>query len=189
MTEHICMVNPPSPFLINDKGAPPLGILHLAAECMNRDIGCSFWDIAGDKELAMALASNADEIAMVPMQILHYAIEAYAENNTPIDLFAITATSAQYESAKRIMLLINKNWPQIPVAIGGSHVSTLPQMAIDDGFDQVVVGEADIDWPNHLRLWGAKRGEKLILRCKAPSDLNGLQFPARQLVDLPSYRS
>ncbi len=188
---HICMVNPPSPFLLNDRGAPPLGILHLAAECMERGIECSFWDMTGDPELAKQLSRHEPDSGSVPRAILSSVVGAYAEQDTPVDLFAITATSAQYESSRRLMQMIHEDFQKIPVVIGGSHVSTLPDMAIDDGFDWVVTGEADLDFPNWLAKWGVpKRHENpLIMRCTAPSNVDSLQFPARQLVDLKSYCS
>jgi anaerobic magnesium-protoporphyrin IX monomethyl ester cyclase len=184
---HVCWVNPPSPFLVNDRGAPPLGLLHLAAECRERGIEGSMWDMTGDTHLAQALASDVPMAFAVPRTVLRYALESFAEQDNPVDLFAITATSAQYESARRLKNIINADWPKIPVVIGGSHISTLPNMAVDDGFDMVVVGEADLDFPAHLERYHVKPGSPFILRCTAPQDLDGLQLPARDLVDLQSY--
>lgn len=184
---HVCFVNPPSPFLVNDRGAPPLGVLHLAAELDAKGFDVSLWDMTGDARIAAALSSKDPESLDIVAYTLGGVIEAYFEQDNPVDLFAITATSAQYDSAVRLMRMINLHHPKIPVAIGGSHVSTLPQMAINDGFDLVVSGEADLDFPKHLENYHVKRGEPFILRATAPSDLDALAFPARQLVDLKSY--
>jgi anaerobic magnesium-protoporphyrin IX monomethyl ester cyclase len=184
---HVCFINPPSPFLVNDRGAPPLGILHLAAELDVRGVDVSLWDMTGDARIATAISSNDPEAMDVVGYTLSQVVEAHFEQDNPIDLFAITATSAQYDAAVRLKRMINFHFPKIPVAIGGSHVSTLPQMAVDDGFDMVVVGEADLDFPAHLEKYRVKRGRPFILSCTAPQDLDGLQIPARDLVDLRSY--
>lgn len=186
---HIVFINPPSPFLVNDRGAPPLGILHLAAELDKLGMVVSLWDMTGDPALGMALADDDQDALMLPRTLLHHAVASYAEQDMPVNLFAITATSAQYDTAKQILAVIRADYPKIPVAIGGSHVSALPKLAIDDGFDLVVTGEADIDFPQHLVHYGTKslRRRPFILNCKAPTNLDELQLPLRELVDLPSY--
>jgi len=187
---HICFVNPPSPFLINDRGAPPLGILHLAAECDAAGMAVSLWDMTGDKKISKALGGRSEDKRGMIKQRLQWLIEALEDQDNPIDLFAITAASAQYDAAKQLMLMIHHNWPKIPIAIGGPHVSALPQMALGDGFDLVVVGEADIDFPDFLINYGVDglRQRPFILTCKRePTDLNALHFPLRELVNLDSY--
>jgi radical SAM superfamily enzyme YgiQ (UPF0313 family) len=184
---HIVFINPPSPFLMNDRGAPPLGILHIAAECDAMDMIVSLWDMTGDPTLAQALVQQDDYDISLPRQILAGVVQSYAEQDMPVDLFAITATSAQYSMAKRLLAVIRQDHPTIPVAIGGPHVSTLPNLAIDDGFDLVVTGEADHDFPRYIAQYGHEAGRPMILNCKAPTDLDALRVPLRELVDLPSY--
>jgi anaerobic magnesium-protoporphyrin IX monomethyl ester cyclase len=184
---HVCFINPPSPFLTSDRGAPPLGILHLAAQLRANDMDASLWDLTGDPELAQALVSDDAKRFSIPGTILRYAIEAYAEQDMPVDLFAITAVSAQYSSALKLLKMLKEGYPRIPVAIGGSHVSTLPYQAIDDGFDLVVAGEADLDFPKYLKTWDLAPGDRMVMNCTAPSDLDALELPARDLIDLGSY--
>ena len=185
---HIVFVNCPSPFLVSDKGAPSLGVLHLAAECNARNMIANHWDLTGDKVVADYFGARYYQGLDWFHNKLQWMLEEMAESaNEEVSLFAITATSAQYQSAVDLKNIIKRVRPKMPVAIGGSHVSTLPSMAIDDGFDLVAVGEADIDFPAHLEQYRIESGRPFILTCKAPTDLNSLQLPARELIDLKSY--
>lgn len=185
---HIVFVEPASPFLQSDKGAVSLGILHLAAECSARGMVANFWSLTGDQAAADYFAARNFHGLDWFHNNLQWMLEEIGESaEEDVSLFAITATSAQYQSALDLKNIIKCVRPKMPVAIGGPHVSALPNMAIDDGFDLVAVGEADIDFPVHLENYHIKVGEPFILNCKAPRDLDSLQLPARELVDLKSY--
>ena len=185
---HVVFVNCPSPFLVSDKGAPALGVLHLAAECASRGMVANHLDLTGDRAVADYFANRQYQGVDWFHADLQWMLEEMAESSgEDVSLFAITATSAQYQSAVDLKNIIKRVRPRMPVAIGGSHVSTLPNMAIDDGFDLVAIGEADIDFPAHLEQYHVEAGKPFVLTCKAPTDLDRLQVPARGLVDLKSY--
>jgi len=185
---HVMFVNPPSPFLVSDRGAASLGILYIAGECLARGITANVWDLTGDNDVADYFSARIyDRNDWFHYMIGHMIEEMGNSVNGGISLFAITATSAQYQSAIDFKNIIKTVRSSMPVAIGGSHVSTLPDLAIADGFDMVVTGEADIDFVTHLGKYHIESGKPFILNCKAPTDLDSLSFPARQLVDLRSY--
>jgi anaerobic magnesium-protoporphyrin IX monomethyl ester cyclase len=101
------------------------------------------------------------------------------------DIIALSVTSAQYDSARNLLLALKWQFgASLRVIIGGSHASALPEQVLEDGFDAVFAGEADtalVDWLH------AGAGFKGIIHCKAPRDLDALPVPARDLVNLQSY--
>ena len=57
------------------------------------------------------------------------------------DLVGFTATTCTYPRAVQLMKIIRPMG--FRTIIGGVHVSTLPEKALDDGFDMVVAGEGE----------------------------------------------
>lgn len=179
----VIFVNPPSPFLIQDRGAPALGILYLAAILRQHDYEVACWDLTGDARLA-DLFGGAQVLTQDRSLLLGAAKaipgEFFGGGET---LWAITATSAQYHEAVNLRHAITVRAPHAKVIIGGSHVSALPDEALRDGFHAVIVGEAD----DFLVDWLDQGGPVGIHHSTAPRDLDRLPFPARDLIDLGSY--
>lgn len=180
MKPRVIFVNVPSPFLVSDRGAPPLGILWLAAEVRQAGYDVQVWDQTGDRHLAKQFGCEAD----VFIGRGNFSLPAWIEHSPDDTVFGLTCTSAQYHAARNLLTALKWTNPHWTVIIGGSHASALPHDAINDGFDAVFAGEADmamVDWLNG----GA--GFKGIIHCKAPRDLDVLPMPARELVDVSSY--
>lgn len=56
----------------------------------------------------------------------------------------ITALTAYYNSAKELARLIKKEFPSLPLVLGGVHASALPELSIVEcGADFVVIGEGE----------------------------------------------
>lgn len=165
MDNEIILINPPSPFLINQKSFPPLGILYLAAVLEKNNIPVKVVD----------LASCEDNLELV------------LDNYMGSPLYGITSSTPQYPYAKKIKDIIRSKKQNTKIIIGGSHPSSLPNKCLEDGFDCVVVGEGEnaiVDIAEAIR---KKRGLPSLMQLSYLSDLDSLPFPARHLLPIKSY--
>ncbi|MBM4094508.1 MAG: B12-binding domain-containing radical SAM protein, partial [Planctomycetes bacterium] len=151
--------NPPSPFLIDQKAFPPLGILHLAAAAREAGLDVLVRDLAG-RESDMAGALND----------LHG------------DLFGITATTPQYPWAKEVLRHVRRHNPGAIFVVGGAHPSSVPQVCLRDGFDAAVKGEGE-----RAIMKVAREGARGVIEMPYVKDIDGLPLPARDLIDLREY--
>ncbi len=108
-------INPPSPFLLNQKCAPPLGILYLSTILRNAGYEVNFLELSNLNEDKWVIPGG-------------------------YDFYGVTSTTPQYPYAKRILGKINSLGKTI---IGGPHSSSLPQEVLQDGWYFVVVGEGE----------------------------------------------
>lgn len=156
----VTLINPPSPFLIDQKAFPPLGILYIAACLRENGIEVEVIDLANqENHLEEALAKVKG------------------------DFIGLSATTPQYPYARRIKDIIKQQNPGIPVIVGGAHPSSAPERCLNDGFDIVIAGEGE---EALLKAVKENLSEKLI---KIPyiNDIDRVPFPARDLIDLRSY--
>jgi len=131
-------------------------------------------------------------LTLAGMSKAHHDIEYFEVRDLPdappadgeFDLVAVSSYSAQigeaYELARRY------REAGIPVVMGGSHVSCLPDEALLH-CDAVVIGEGESSWLDVLR--DAERG-RLRRRYGAMEgdfDLREAPMPAFELLDLPRY--
>jgi len=121
----ILLINPPSPFLIDQAVMPPLGLLYLgtAINCAGRDQLCIV-DLATDS--------------------------AYPRDTcgTP-SIIGITSTTPQFGSVLGALPNLRESFPDVPIAIGGPHATSDPESCTD--FDYIVRGEGEraiVDWRN-----------------------------------------
>jgi radical SAM superfamily enzyme YgiQ (UPF0313 family) len=177
---NVVYVNPPSPFLVSDRGAPALGILHLAAACREQGHRVRVWDLTGQAVFARLFGVSPDTFAA---DRAHRLAAAATVPHEGVDLFAITATSAQYHEARNVLAAVREVAPTVPVIIGGPHASALPEEVLRDGFHAVFAGEADLA----LAPWIAGGCPPGLFRAVAPADLDRLPLPARDLIDLGAY--
>ncbi|MBM4053779.1 MAG: radical SAM protein [Planctomycetes bacterium] len=161
----VTLISPPSPFLINQKAFPPLGILYLAAILERHNIEVEVVDLA-DKE-----------------KELIETLELYAG----ADLYGISATTPQYPQALIIKKILCEQNKKNLIAVGGAHPSSVPNNCIKDGFDFVVLGEGEnalLQIVNNLKFKKPQYGE---IRAQAIQDLDSIPIPARHLIDINSY--
>jgi len=111
----IVLINPPSPFLIDDMVFPPLGIMYLSSYLKSKGIDTTIHDLAG-------LANSS-----IP----------YAKYT------AFTATTPQYPYALKAMKENKNNNSETINIIGGAHVSSFLSSQ-QDGWDVSVVGEGEL---------------------------------------------
>ncbi|MCP5007558.1 MAG: radical SAM protein [Planctomycetes bacterium] len=160
----ITLISPPSPFLIDQKAFPPLGILYLAGYLESKGADTEVVDLANRESM------------------LETALEPYADS----DMYGITSTSPQYPQARKILKILRRLNPTASVTIGGAFPSSLPDKCIRDGFDFVIKGEGE---EALFRLIANKEESKKtgIIHASYIQDLDTVPFPARHMVDILSF--
>lgn len=174
----VCLIIPPSAFLLDDRVFTSLGILRIAAVLLQRGYEVDLLDLSGNKDFIKELDNY----------------------NPPGEVvFGITATTPQLPNAVTLAHLLRKRGK---VILGGPHVSlvnaahkkvggratrTLKQLHED--FDVLVAGDGE------EAIFEAFKIESGLIDAddaKGPlfltnQQLDALPFPARHLVDLDSY--
>lgn len=186
----ISLIIPPSPFLLDERVFMSLGILRVASVLEKANYRVEMVDLSGIENFIEALRFHAER--------------------TTSTVFGLTATTPQMPSAFRIAKMIRQVRPDAKIIFGGPHPTlvwaaykkeqargiqgraTRAVMDLDALFDVIVAGD----------------GEKAIFKAiedapvskwidaddpKTPlfltnSTLNELPFPARHLIDVPSYK-
>lgn len=171
----VCLIIPPSAFLLDDRVFPSLGILRVAAVLEQRGYEVDLLDLSGNK-------SYLD------------VVKAYQGQA----IFGITATTPQLPSAVAIARILRV---QGKVILGGSHISlvnaahkkiggraTKELAELQSEFDVLVAGDGE------EAIFPALKGSGLI-DADIPKDvlfltnkkLSELPLPARHLIDMESY--
>jgi len=186
----VLLINPPQisagKFLDGYQGTrpvlPPLGLAYIAACLEEHGLEVDIFD-------GMVESSPEKEIAL---------------NTRRYDLVGITATTFQVLLAYRLLQEIRSQNPEIPVVIGGPHVSCFPLEPLEKGLaDFSVVGEGEEILPEIINaietrkdfsaLTGvAYRSEGRIYPAQGSGmvkDLDRLAFPARHLLPMKKYRT
>lgn len=159
----IVLINPPSPFLIDDKVHPPLGLLYIAA--------------------------HIEQFTNEKIKVVDLAGSRYWEGNLSAipkaRIYGVSATTPQYGFAVKILEFLKHGYPRTHKIIGGPHASSKPEECRKDGWDTVIVGEGELAMNYVIRHPRKFRG---IIQGQRPENLDSLPFPARHLIDLRSYK-
>lgn len=185
----ICLIVPPSVFLLDERVFMNLGILRVAAVLEQSGAHVEVLDLSG--------ISNFID-----------AVKDHALTSESL-IYGITATTPQLPAAVEISKSIRSVKPKVKVVLGGPHV-TLVNAALKrelhqdrlgrafsamDGlkssFDVLVAGDGDrailsLCEPNPPQLIDADDPKSPLFMTN--DELNELPFPARHLVDSDSYR-
>lgn len=171
----VCLIIPPSAFLLDDRVFVSLGILRVAAVLEQRGYEVDLLDLSGNKDYLT--------------EVERYDRQA---------VFGITATTPQLPSAVAIAKVLRKRGK---VILGGPHVSlvnaahkkigsraTRELAELHESFDVLVAGDGE------LAIFQAIEGQGLIDADIPKTDLfltndqlNDMPLPARHLADLSSY--
>lgn len=173
----ICLITPPSPFLLDERVFPALGILKVAAVL----------------ELAGHQVDHLDLCGVLnPEQVVRDYVGA--------SVFGVTATTPQIPSAIRIALTLRER-ASVKTILGGPHATLVhaaakrgnerAQQALDlllSHFDVVVAGDGEkaIFMALHSRGVVDADDPKSIL-WNTSKDFDESPWPARHLVDMESY--
>jgi len=188
MKEKTCLIIPPSPFLLDERVFPSLGILKVAASLRENDHPVDVLDLSG--------YMNYEDI-----------VEEYVLSNDT-KTFGITATTPQMPAAAKIARAIKKISVNPKLIIGGPH-PTLVVAAWKSEQKKEVVGRATKTYDQLFKIFDvvvAGDGEDAIFRAlnsdfglidaddaKSPlfltnKRLNEAPRPARDLINLNSYK-
>lgn len=178
---NVCLIIPPSPFLLDERVFMSLGVLKVAASL----------EAAGVPVFVMDLAGVSDP-------------EKHIKNlRVKADVFGITATTPQFPAACRIANSIREAYPEAKIVIGGPHATlvhaALPRSArakncwdaLLSRFDCIVAGDGELAIFEAIKPIAPQvidadgRKSKLFL---SDATLSATPWPARHLVDVKSYR-
>lgn len=156
----VTLISPPSPFLIDQKAFPPLGILYIAAY----------------------LRENGLEVEVLDLSNKENSLEEVLANYH-LEICGISATTPQYPHALKVKDVIKKQNRESFVFVGGAHPSSVPQKCLEDGFDAVVVGEGERAAFEVVN----KKTKNQIIQFPYIKDIDTIPYPARDLVDIKAY--
>jgi len=184
----VCLIIPPSPFLADERVFPFLGILKVAAVLRERGVDVDVLDLSG--------IANCTEV-----------VTDYLNDNRP-DLWGLTATTPQFPNAVKVAETIRR-YDYHPIILGGSH-ATVVGSAYQLDHKRGRIGRGMLAFEQMTGIFDCcviGDGEEAIVAALSAkplppvidaSELNSpffLQrgtleqypFPARDLIDLPSY--
>lgn len=184
----ITLIIPPSPFLLDERVFPFLGITKVAAVLIARGWEVELLDLSGIENYLDVVKDHVQR--------------------TKARLFGCTATTPQFPATVRIATLIREYIPDARTIIGGTHATlTVAGVRFDDKhgrhgrahhaleqlyahFDVIVAGDGEesiflaLEDEAPRLIDGDDRKSPLFLTNIA---LDNTPFPARQLLDMESY--
>lgn len=118
------------------------------------------------------------------------------------DVIGFTATSPFFHISKAVAEGIKRIAPQVPVVVGGPHITIMKEKALLPAFDYAFVGEAEESWPQFLNQLGQgrdvsnvagiifRRNGELVSTGQPADirDLDALPAPARHRLDMSRYK-
>lgn len=163
---------------------PPLGLGYLAACTREHGHEVAILDLARERADAERGARLVKELGP--------------------DLVGVGIMSTAYLPARELIAAVRRLCPEVPLVIGGPHVTALTEDAMEDlGVDLAMVGEAELifpglvdalasggsldDIPSLCRRENSGRGIVCSARAGFTEDLDSLPFPAWDLMDPRTY--
>lgn len=178
----VCLINPPSPFLLDERVFMPIGILRVAAYLEKEGIGVDFLDLAGVRNY-------------------HEVVQDYIKQNPDVLHYGITATTPQYPNAVKISEILSLY--DTFVTLGGPHVSLIHSAKkkgsrraerhfreVEKSFDALVCGDGEKAYRDAVitslhKTWDADDPKSGLWLTN--EDLDRLPLPSRHLIDIDSY--
>lgn len=188
MAQPVCLIIPPSPFLMDERVFPFLGTLKVAAMLEEAKWQVEVLDLSGIKNFTDAVEDHA--------------------RSSSARHFGITATTPQFPAAVRIAAVIRSVRKDARIIIGGTHATLVVAACkyevankrlgraheayrqLETNFDVVVSGDGEETiflavQDNAPKLIDADDRKSPLFLTSAR--LDATPFPARHLIDLPSY--
>ena len=186
----ICLIIPPSLFLLDDRVFMTLGILKVAAVLERAEVAVQVLDLSGIK--------NFEDV-----------ISDYIREYPNVKRFGLTSTTPQMPAATKILKVIRQENPSARVILGGPHITLInaayknevkrgvvgrahkETAHIREMFDVLVAGDGEgavfaalREFPPQLIDADDKKSELFM----SSTMLETLPLPARHLVDVETYR-
>lgn len=154
--------------------------------------------------LAAIVEEAGHEAFIVDGQVEDLTPKQLAEKTLALkpDIIGFTATSPFFHIQKDTAEALKSIAPEIPIIVGGPHVSIVKEEALLPCFDYAFVGEVEKSLPQFLGMLengqDISSAKGIIFRRDGEShftghspwleDMNSLPFPARHLLDMDSYK-
>ena len=189
--EKICLITPPSPFLLDERVFMHIGILKVASSLESRGYPVEFLDLSG--------VENYLDV-----------VKDYVRKNKDIKNYGLTASTPQVPFSVKISKEIREGNPKAKIILGGPHVTlmnTASKRELKKGLDKSDRATNDvINLSNIFDVLVCGDGEFTIFEAfkidkgiidaddrNSPYFLTNQQFselplPARHLVDVKSYK-
>jgi len=187
--QEVCLIIPPSVFLLDERVFFPLGILRVAAVLENEGYIVHMIDLAG--------IENYKEV-----------VEDFIRVHPHIEAYGLTSTTPQMPTAYTVAKTIRAAKPDARIILGGPHPtmihaahkkeqaegtqkrSSRAYQQLADVFDVLVYGDGETGvfealGPNPPKTVDADDPKSSLFMKNI--DLNSLPFAARHLVDVESY--
>lgn len=188
MAQSICLIIPPSIFLLDERVFMSLGILRIAAVLENAGYSVDVLDLSG--------VENYEEV-----------VRDYA-TTTSIRIFGLTATTPQIPAAGKVQAVVRAHLPHARIILGGPHTTLVHSAAKKESkrgtmgratealqqlqqlYDVLVAGDGELAIFEALgehppKIVDGDNPQSEIFLTNAM--LNDLPLPARHLVDVDSY--
>jgi radical SAM superfamily enzyme YgiQ (UPF0313 family) len=157
------LINPPSPWLIDDRTSMPLGLL--------------------------SIASYVEHVLQRPVELIDRAGGTASPIPAGHRFYGLTSATPQWPIVRELIKEIRRATPEATILVGGPHPTALPWPCLDDGADVVVLGEGETQVGQILNGASFDQIEGVVTRetrvaTRAPRilDLDALPFPARERV-------
>jgi anaerobic magnesium-protoporphyrin IX monomethyl ester cyclase len=153
--------------------------------------------------LAATLRQAGHDVRLVDENVQPHALLLSALASFAPEMVGLTAMTANYPVAARLVREIRRILPRAVIALGGAHATALPEEVLGElpELDFVVVGEGEAtvvelaqriaDQGDFATVRGIAWRAGARIRCNATrpfiEDLDSLPFPARDLIPLSSY--
>ncbi|MFA6004003.1 MAG: radical SAM protein [Elusimicrobiota bacterium] len=188
MSDAICLIIPPSAFLLDERVFMSLGILRVAAVLEQSGRSVEMLDLSGVENYEQVVGEHAAR--------------------SPAAVFGLTVTTPQYPAATRIVAALRRVRPDARVVLGGPHVTLVnaaykhpetggPRSRAAQAYEQMrALADVLVAGDGEEAVFAALRPDapKLVDADDPASPmflddkrLDRLPFPARQLVDVDSY--
>ena len=188
MKATVCLITPPSVFLLDERVFMTLGVLKVAAALEAAGHRVEMLDFSGVENYETAIADHV--------------------RTSPATVFGVTATTPQMPAVSRLCAVLRRERPQARIVLGGPHVTLVATAAkreqrlgtsgrgttafrrLSDLADVLVAGDGEdavfgalaVEAPAFID--ADDPASPLFL---TPARLTALPLPARHLVDVDSY--
>lgn len=153
----ICLIQSPSPEVLQDRLDPPLGLLYIGSYLKSKGFDVQIKDLSG------MIAAEWE---------IPYA-----------DWYGFTTYSSNYYQTLQILKECKRRNPKSKTIAGGFHADALPQSVKKDGFDWVVRGEGEYIFE---RIINGEILERIVT-APVIENLDNLPFVDFDLIDISSY--
>lgn len=167
----ICLINPPSSCVEDDRVEPHLGLLYIASTLKKNGFSdVMYFDMTGNTDKHQV----REKICQVPFA----------------DAYGITAFSTNYDYAKEIIKRIRIINPSAYVIIGGVHATAFPTAVLRESQgDVVVTGFGEDSFLECVKMLEAKKRKyiKGVVHGSLRYAIDSYPFPDRTLAELHTY--